>query len=211
MERNPWHTPWKIRNEAWRWLEYPRIRFLFAFYDIPWGRSWRLYGAPIIQKHCRSMMSFGSGMQLRSSLRSNPMAPNHPVVLATWGEGACLEIGDNFRMTGGNLFSASRIVIGDNVVIGANTTIVDTDFHFTDFIQRWAKPSEGKTTEVAIEDNVFIGMNCLVLKGVRIGKGSTVGAGSVVTESVPPYVIVAGNPARVISPLHHEADPGGEL
>lgn len=92
--------------------------------------------------------------------------------------------------------------IGDNGVIGANTKIVDTNFHPTDSIQRWAKPSEGRIAEVAIEDNVFIGMNSLVLKGVRIGEGSVIGAGSVVARDVPPGVIVAGNPAVFVRELN---------
>jgi acetyltransferase-like isoleucine patch superfamily enzyme len=85
---------------------------------------------------------------------------------------------------------------------------VDTDFHATDSIQRWVKPSDGGMGEVAIEDNVFIGMNCLILKGVRIGKGSVIGAGSVVTEDVPPNVIVAGNPARLVRRLDNNSKTG---
>ena len=49
-----------------------------------------------------------------------------------------------------------------------------------------------------VEDDVFIGMNCLILKGVTIGKGSVIGAGSVVVKNIPSGVIAAGNPARVI-------------
>jgi acetyltransferase-like isoleucine patch superfamily enzyme len=52
--------------------------------------------------------------------------------------------------------------------------------------------------ETVIEDNVFIGMNTIVLSGIRIGRNSIVGAGAVVTKNVPPYSVVAGNPARVI-------------
>lgn len=199
--RGAMSTPWKAWNEVWRWLAYPRVRLLFAMNGIRWGRGWRIYGVPVIQKHRVSRMIFGAGFQLRSSLRSNPMAPNHPVVLATCQKGASLVIGANFRMTGGNLCAARKIVIGDNVVIGANTTIVDTDFHPTDRIQRWVKPSEGRIAEVVIEDNVFIGMNCLVLKGVRIGEGSVIGAGSVVARDVPPGVIVAGNPPVIVQEL----------
>jgi acetyltransferase-like isoleucine patch superfamily enzyme len=58
-----------------------------------------------------------------------------------------------------------------------------------------------KSAPVVIEDDVFIGMNCVVLKGVTIGRGSVVGAGSVVCKSLPSYIIAAGNPARVIREL----------
>ena len=101
----------------------------------------------------------------------------------------------------GVICAAERITIGNNVVVGANTAIVDTDFHLLDPEQRWLRPSDGKTAAIVIEDDVFIGMNCLILKGVTLGQGSVVGAGSVVTRDVPPRVIVAGNPARFVREL----------
>jgi acetyltransferase-like isoleucine patch superfamily enzyme len=188
-------------NRLWRWLAYPRVRLLFALNGIPWSRGWQLYGIPIIQKHRRSRMTFGPGLQLRSSLRSNPLAPNRPVVLATWQAGAVLEVGANYAMTGGTICAAERIIIKDNVVVGTNTTIMDTDFHPLDPEQRKLQPSNARTAMILIEDDVFIGMNCLILKGVTIGQGSVVGAGSVVTKDVPPGVVVAGNPARMVREL----------
>ncbi len=194
-------TTWKIWNALESRLIHPPVRLLFAINRITWGQGWRFYGVPVILKHRHSQMSFGAGLQLRSSLRSNPLSPNHPVVLCTWQPGAVLEIGNNFGMTGGTLCAAGRIKVGDNVAVGANTTIMDTDFHLLDPVERRARPTEARTAPVVIEDDVFIGMNCLVLKGVTIGRGSVVGAGSVVTRSVPPGVIVAGNPAQVVRSL----------
>jgi acetyltransferase-like isoleucine patch superfamily enzyme len=194
-------TQWKVSNEVWRWLVYPRVRLLFAYYQIPWDRGWRIYGVPIIQKHSSSRMSFGPGLGLRSSVRSNPLAPNHPVVLTTWRKEARLEVGANFAMTGGTLCAVERIIIGNNVAVGANTIISDTDFHTLDWKQRRLESSGGRSAAVVIKDDVFIGMNCLVLKGVTIGQGSVVGAGSVVSVDVPPNVVVAGNPARIVREL----------
>jgi len=65
--------------------------------------------------------------------------------------------------------------------------------------RHWARLSTG--APIVIEDDVFIGMNSLILKGVTIGRGSVVGAGSVVTRDVPPGVVVAGNPAVVVKEL----------
>jgi acetyltransferase-like isoleucine patch superfamily enzyme len=194
-------TPWKLSNHLWRLLAYPRIRLLFASRQIPWGRGWRIFGVPIIQKHRRSRMSFGPGLQLRSSLRSNPLGPNHPVILCTWQAGAQLQVGADFAMTGGALCAAERIVIGNGVAIGANTVITDTDFHPLDRSARQASPWAGETAPISIEDGVFIGMNCLILKGVSLGRGCVIGAGSVVTHDVPPHVVAAGNPARVLREL----------
>jgi acetyltransferase-like isoleucine patch superfamily enzyme len=111
-------------------------------------------------------------------------------------------VGDNFAMSGGVLCAAQRITIGDNVAVGANSTIVDSDFHPLSPEERKRHPADGKTATVVVADDVFIGMNCLILKGVTVGRGSVIGAGSVVTRDVPPGVIVAGNPARIIKELH---------
>lgn len=206
MNRQALDTPWKIWNELGRWLVYPWVRLLFAVNRIPWRQGWHFYGVPIIQKHRRSQMTFGTGLQLRSSLRSNPLGSNHPVILATWQAGARLEVGSDFAMTGGVLCSAERITIGNNVGVGANTTIIDTDFHSFNPVERLMNPLIAKTAPVTIEDGAFIGMNCLILKGVTIGQNSIVGAGSIVSRDVPPYVIVAGNPAQVIKVLTHDMD-----
>jgi acetyltransferase-like isoleucine patch superfamily enzyme len=206
MKRKALDTPWKIWNELGRWLVYPWVRILFAANGISWRRGWHIYGVPIIQKHRRSEITFGPGLQLRSSLRSNPLGSNHPVILATWQPGAFLEVGSDFAMTGGVLCSAERITIGDNVGVGANTTIIDTDFHSFNPVERLLSPLIAKTAPVTIEDGAFIGMNCLILKGVTIGKESIVGAGSVVSRDVPPHVVVAGNPAQVIKVLSTEED-----
>ncbi|MBI5648843.1 MAG: acyltransferase [Chloroflexi bacterium] len=191
-------TPWKAWNELDRWLIYPKVRLLFTMNGIQWGHGWRIYGMPIIQKHRQSQMRFGTGLQLRSSVRSNPLCPTHPVALTTWKENALLEIGTNFSMTGGVLCSAERISIGDDVAIGANTTIIDTDFHPLDPLQRKYDSAEAISAPVIIGDEIFIGMHCLILKGVAIGRGSVIGAGSVVTRNIPSYSIAVGNPAKVI-------------
>ena len=140
-------------------------------------------------------------------MHSNPLGPNHPVVLATWRQGACLDVGADFAMTGGVLCAAERITIGNHVVVGANTTIVDTDFHPLEAMGRKVNAAAGRSAAIVIEDDVFIGMNCLVLKGVTIGRGSMIGAGSVVTRDVPPGVIVAGNPAKLVRDLEPEPVP----
>jgi len=157
-----------------------------------------MYGAPVVQRHNGSIMEFGPGLQLRSTVRSNPLGANRPVVLCTWAKGAVLRVGANFSMTGGTICAAQRIEIGNNVAVGANSSIIDTDFHPIDPQDRRTDPSIYETAPVVIGNDVFIGMNSLVLKGVTIGAGSVVGAGGVVTKDVEPGRIVVGNPARAI-------------
>ena len=176
-------------------------RIVFALAGVRWGRGWHLYGVPIIQKHRRSTLIIGDGLSLRSFAQSNALGPCHPVILTTRRPGARLVIGRGFAMTGGTVCAEQSITIGDDVWVGANSTITDTDFHPLDLETRLARPLDGATAPVVIEDGAFIGMQALILKGVTIGARSVIGAGSVVTSDIPPGVIAAGNPARIIRPL----------
>ena len=99
--------------------------------------------------------------------------------------------------------SRSRIVIGSHVVLRPEVTIRG-DNHRTDLVGRFMTGvrDEEKRPEddggVVIEDDVWVGTRAVILSGVKIGRGAVVGAGAVVTKSVPPYGIVAGNPARLL-------------
>ncbi len=195
------NTPWKIWNEFESWLSYPLVRVIFALNYVPWGRGWRFHGLPILMKHRQSEMKLMDGLGLRSSVRSNPLAANHAVILCTWQPGAHLHVGTNFAMTGGTLCAAESIIIGNNVTVGANTIITDTDFHPVQTAERFMSPSRGASAPIIIEDDVFIGMNCLILKGVKLGQACVIGAGSVVTRDVSAGWVAAGNPARALHPL----------
>lgn len=199
-------TPWRLANEIRRLLILPMVRVDFALAGIDWGTGWKIHGRPILQIHRHSTITIGSYLQLRSSSRSNPLSPQQPVVISTRTARAVLTIGDFFGMTGGSLVVDEQIQIGNNVAVGANTIICDTDFHPLQPSERQKDPNRGTTAPIVIEDNVFIGMQSLILKGVTIGTGSVIGAGSVVTRDVPPGVVVAGNPAKIIKRLD-ELDP----
>jgi acetyltransferase-like isoleucine patch superfamily enzyme len=90
----------------------------------------------------------------------------------------------------------SGITIGRRCLIGPAVHIYDSDFHAIDPGVRATEPGLREPVEIA--DDVFIGSAAIVLKGVRIGAGSVVGAGAVVVGDVPAGAIVAGNPARVV-------------
>lgn len=193
--------PWKARNEIERMLILPFAWLSAVGAGAGWGAGWKLYGFPIWQLHRGSRVRIGARLSLRSTWRSNPLGPNRPCIISTRAPGAELVIGDDFGMTGGSIVCAERVEIGNRVNVGCNTVIADTDFHPLDPAARQADINAGATTPVVIEDDVFIGMQCLILKGVHLGSGCVVGAGSVVTRDVPPRTIVAGNPARVVRVL----------
>jgi acetyltransferase-like isoleucine patch superfamily enzyme len=89
------------------------------------------------------------------------------------------------------IHAGKRVEIGNDVIIAWDCVIMDRDYHSTD-------GSDEVCETVTIKDGVWIGCRAIILKGVTIGEGSVVGAGSVVTKSVAPFHLVAGNPARVI-------------
>lgn len=95
----------------------------------------------------------------------------------------------------------SKIVIGNNIMFGPNVTIRGGN-HRIDVVGKYMFEVKEKLPEndedVVIEDDVWIGCNATVLKGVTIGRGAVVAAGAIVTKSVRPYAIVGGNPAKLI-------------
>lgn len=123
-------------------------------------------------------------------------------------ENASISIGKRTYIGGSNLICAERISVGNDVLIAWGCNIVDHNSHSQFFrdrkddVKNWFNGEKDWTNvfhkPIIIEDKAWIGFNTIILKGVTIGEGAIIGAGSVVTKNVPPYTIVAGNPARII-------------
>ena len=156
----------------------------------------------------------GERFTLTSGNHVNPISGNDE---ASWlvEQNAKLTIGNNVGMSSTRVWTHDAVTIGNNVQIGANVLIIDTDTHQLDYRLRrnpddaffsglsnseiWQKKSDGtKSSPVYIEDDVWIGAHSIILKGVTIGARSIIGAGSVVTKSIPADSIAAGNPCKVI-------------
>jgi len=120
-----------------------------------------------------------------------------------------LSVGDDTILVGAVFMCAERIEIGQKVIVSYNVTIADSDFHPRDPELRRqdaiANAPEGNkenrpavvSKPVIIEDDVWIGIGAIILKGVRIGRGARIGAGAVVTSDVPAGADFSGNPARL--------------
>jgi len=116
-----------------------------------------------------------------------------------------ISIGSNTSINNGFVAIAeySHIKIGSRVLMGTNVEIIDSDFHGIRLADRnlskpeWAKP-------VVIEDDVFLGSNVRVCKGVTIGAGSVIANGAIVVKDIPPGVLAAGNPASVVRSIVDE-------
>jgi acetyltransferase-like isoleucine patch superfamily enzyme len=134
------------------------------------------------------------------------------------GEKGTCSIGDFTLVNGALIMAEERIEIGSHCLISWNVGLADSDFHplapaqrlidaqaLAPFFKNRPPRPKLRTAPVIISDNVWIGMNATILKGVTIGENSVVAAGAVVTKSVPSNVVVAGNPAVVIKRFEKES------
>lgn len=161
------------------------------------------YGKPIVSLAPESRISIGRRCSLCSVSEFTALGVNHPVILRTLRPGAVISIGNDSGISGVTICAALSVEIGSNVLLGANVVIVDTDFHaIKPHGRRYnSNPQEIRTASVYIGNNVFIGSGAFVLKGSHVGENSVIGAGSVVTGDIPPNVIAAGNPAKVVKEI----------
>ncbi len=134
--------------------------------------------------------------------------------LLVFANGGSISIGKNSYVgVNSHIWSGENIEIGDDVLISHNVNIIDTNSHELDALERkqgtlriFSKghPEEKGsvvTSPIKIGNHVWINFNVIILKGVTIGEGSIISAGSIVTKDVPPYSFVAGTPATVIKNL----------
>ena len=109
-----------------------------------------------------------------------------------------VKIGSDTLIGPDNLISPETI-IGNKVLLAPEVLIYTSNHKFNP--EKLAYEGYTEIEKVIIGDNVWIGARCIILPGVTIGEGSTIGAGSIVTKNIPPYSLAAGNPARVIKSL----------
>lgn len=166
----------------------------------------RVRGTLFLRKdYSQGVIRFGRNVRINSKLEANP-AGGIKTVLVTLREGSAIEIGDGTGISNSILMAAARITIGRQVYIGAGCKIYDTDFHSVHHEERIVNANT-RVAPVTIEDEVFIGAHSIILKGVTIGRGAVIGAGSVVAKNIPPGEIWAGNPVRFIRKLDEGVEP----
>lgn len=161
-----------------------------------------MWSFPVCRRHPQASIEIGSNVVIQNKLDENLAGILHRCVFVANEPGAALRIGDHAGMSGVILYCTVSITIGNHVNLGAGARIYDTDFHPIDAQARRNKEASAiAKAPVTIEDDVWIGSNAIVLKGVRIGARSIVAAGAVVTKDIPPDTIVAGVPAQPIRTL----------
>ena len=177
-----------------------RRSLLVAYYSLYCKLKCKLIGVSIssnvkfggnivIERFPQSTIRIGKNCRFNSKNIFNSRGIGK-CILQTGTKRASIIIGDNCGFSGVSIVSDENVIVGDNVMIGANTKIGDRDDH-KEILFTTPSPIE-------IGNNAFIGMGCIILKGVHIGENSIIAAGSIVTKDIPSDVIAGGVPCKVI-------------
>jgi acetyltransferase-like isoleucine patch superfamily enzyme len=186
-----------IVAQAYSWI----ISYLkFHLNGVKFHNDFIGFGIPILDINMGGSFTIGKRFRFNSG-KYHAMGGRQQQCYFVVAAGGKLSIGENVGVTSVAFICHDEISIGNNVKIGINTVIYDTDFHSLDARYRNSYPERlngVKTRPVIIKDGAFIGGHSTILKGVTIGKNAIVGAGSVVFQDVPDEQIWAGNPARYV-------------
>lgn len=178
-----------------------RLRLKAALFGIAVGPGVTCAGPVILGRWPGSTIRLGAGVSLISSARRATAATLYaPVRLRTFSPGAVIDLADGVELSGTAISARSTSIrLGRHTLVGPNSVITDADFHAPWPAEtRHTEPGLERDAPVTIGNHVWIGMNCLILKGVTIGDGAIIAAGSVVTRNVPAGALAAGCPARVV-------------
>lgn len=187
----------RARNRISSYINLLRLNL----YGVEHGKHCVIHGKLYINLFPSASLKIGDDFYFSSGWGINALCSNRRGMLyATWD--ANITIGNNVGMSSTVLWCHKKIVIGNNVKIGGNCILIDTDAHDINYINRRRPATDrGAASPIIIEDDAFIGTNCIILKGVTIGARSIIAAGSIVTKSIPADCIAGGNPAKVIKYL----------
>lgn len=178
-----------------------RLALKARLLGVEFGSNVRAHGPVGLMRWPGSRIVLGDNVQMISSWRrATASALSHPVRLRTFAPGACISIGSGCELSGTSITCRSTsITLGKDVLIAPDVIIVDSDFHAPWPVeQRKTDPGLERDRPVVIGDGAWIGMRRIILKGVSIGEGAIIGAGSVVTRDVPANAVACGVPARVV-------------
>ena len=180
-------------------------RWYFKRMGVRFGSNMMVIGkVPIIGP---GKITIGDNFIMTSGEHVSAIISNLQGSLFTSSADATITI--NVGMSSTRIWVHNRLAIGNNVKVGGDVLIIDTDSHELNYMVRNGSSPSGnvwgetiKSSPIVIEDDVWIGAQCIVLKGVTIGARTIIGAGSVVAKSIPADCIAAGNPCRIIKKIN---------
>jgi acetyltransferase-like isoleucine patch superfamily enzyme len=174
----------------WHWLSQNFYYIpLFKTQCVSYGKNLKIIGGlPLIMGDLKIIMGGNCTLHGTTTLSA-----------AKVFDDPTLRIGNNTYLGYAlEIYTGCDITIGNNVMISNNVILISYDGHPTIPSERHGVAPQESSKPIVIEDNVWIGAKCSIMKGVTIGKNSVIGAGSVVTKNVPPDSFAVGNPVRVI-------------
>ncbi len=188
----------RIKSSFWR--------FYLNVLGVTGCRNITVYNKPIIVIK-EGAIGISDNVTLHSSNKGYHAQMCQPVKLYVDAPGAVIEIGSDSRLNGCCIHAKNRIKIGQNCLIAANVNIIDTDGHLLDPNDRTNPQNRDVPREIIIGSNVWIGLNAVILKGVRIGDNSVISANCVVSEDIPPDSLVkSGSNVLTIERLAFDDD-----
>lgn len=167
------------------------------------GKKCRIMGSVRFNISPTAKLLIGDCFSLISGIMINPLGRNIKSSIRI-DDQANLIIGNNVGMSNVSIWAKKEIIIGNNVKIGSDVIIMDSDMHSLEYINRRNFMTDQLNTiskRIILGDDVFIGTRSIITKGVVIGDRSIIAAGSVVTKNVPKDEIWGGNPARLLKKM----------
>lgn len=187
-------------------IRYNRIKIYLL--GITLGKNSKVYNSVYFDIHPKSKVTIGNNFVMSSGDCINPLCRNIQACIVAERANSTIYIGNHVGMSSPCLWAKKEIRIDDYVNIGGDCIIMDSDAHNLDWRIRDSlkmfncKESldthTAKCAPIHIGSHVLIGTRCIILKGVTIGDGSVIAAGSIVTKDIPANVIAGGNPCKVI-------------
>ena len=178
----------------------PFNKLMFKSAGAAIGKNFNVYNRIYLKLYKGGNLIIGDNFTMFSGESINPISRNMKACIFV-NNNASLYIGKNVGMSSRCVWCNKHIRIGDNVRLGGNVTILDTDCHSLNYLDRRHKEKDKINTcnkSIIIDEDVLIGANAIILKGVHIGARSIIAAGSIVTKDIPDDCIAGGNPCKVI-------------
>ena len=190
--------------QVFRFVPYS-LKIFYKYYNRIWlkligvdyGKRLNVHSKIYVSGYGK--MKIGDDFMCFSGDNTNPIGRNLRCSFCLGDKDAVIDIGNNVGISASCLWINTSLTIGNNVNIGGDCLILDNDAHSIDYIGR-RRGGKGNvlSSPITIDNDVWIGARCVILKGVHIGARSIIGAGSVVTKDIPADCIAAGAPCKII-------------
>jgi len=187
---------WAVQRRMYTY--YNRI-YLFIK-GVKFGHNCKFYDRLPVFLESGGTIIIGNNVAFTSGGFHNPLCRNINGCMKV-EKGAFIKIGNNTGISSACIWAHKKIVIGNNVKIGGDCIILDSNAHSLHYLERRFDETDLRnkiSKEIVIGDDVLIGTRTIILKGVHIGNRSIIGAGSVVSSDIPADCIAAGNPCKII-------------